>query len=114
MHDPTEGGLIDGLIEVAHASNTQLAIDTESIPIHSVTQQVCTAANVDPLRIFGSGGLIATIPQNHLASAQTALDDKNIPHAVIGTVTEHEESGITLDGSLITRPGRDDLYTLWE
>lgn len=114
MHDPTEGGIIDGLIEVAHASNTQLTIDTEAIPIDPITEQLCTAANVDPLRIFGSGSLIATIPPDHTSAAKKALVEHNIPHSVIGTVTEAGESGINLDGSFITNPGRDDLYNLWE
>ncbi len=114
MHDPTEGGLIDGLLEVANASGTQLTIDYESILINPVTEEICDAANVDPLRIFGSGGLIATVSPDDVPAVRTALEDIDIPHAVIGTVHETEEPGITLNDTVITSPERDDLYELWE
>lgn len=114
MHDPTEGGVIDGLLELALASNVQLSVDTDSIPIRPVTQQLCDAADVDPLRIFGSGGLIATIPPEHLPDAKATLADQQIPAGVIGTVTTESEPGLKLDDTLITQPVRDDLYDLWE
>lgn len=113
MHDPTEGGILAGLIELARASNVDLEVDRESIPVRPETDQLCVAAEVDPLRIFGSGAILATVPDQIASDAIRALKDEGIEVARIGTV--HEGAGeVRLNGKAIKRPVRDDLYTLWE
>ncbi|MFB6300950.1 MAG: AIR synthase family protein [Halobacteriales archaeon] len=114
MHDPTEGGLIDGLLEVAVASDVRLEIDRERIPIREPTRALCAAMEVDPLAIFGSGALVATVPE---AACKSALDDlaaAGIDAARIGTVAASDDPGLQLDGRLYTEPIPDDLYALWE
>ncbi|MCD6367872.1 MAG: hydrogenase expression protein, partial [Candidatus Aenigmarchaeota archaeon] len=43
MHDPTEGGILNGLIEVAMASKKELVVDRRNIIISKDTQKVCGA-----------------------------------------------------------------------
>lgn len=114
MHDPTEGGLIDGLLEVAVASGVRLEIDRDRIPIRAATETLCGAMDVDPLAIFGSGALVATVPEPECEPMVAALADAGIDAAKIGTVAETDEPGLQLDGRLYTEPIRDDLYALWE
>lgn len=114
MHDPTEGGLIDGLLELAVASGVEIDIDRAAIPIRSETETICEAAGVDPLQIFGSGALVATVPDTSLEAAQKALDAAGVTAAEIGRVREADEPFLRLDGDIYDEPIRDDLYPLWE
>jgi hydrogenase expression/formation protein HypE len=115
MHDPTEGGLTDGLLEMAAASNCVLEIDRDAIPVREETVRLCAAAGVNPLRIFGSGGLLAAVPPEACDDALAALDDVGIDAAAIGTARETDGSpAVVLDGERHVEPVRDDLYRLWE
>lgn len=114
MHDPTEGGVIDGLVELAHASQVGIEIDRAAIPIRDETAAVCDAVGVDPLRIFGSGALLGTVPPEAVEDALDALSARGITAAAIGTVVEADEPRVTLAGETFHEPVRDDLYALWE
>jgi len=116
MHDPTEGGVASGLLEVARASNVRLEVDRDAVPIREETAALCEAAGVDPLRIFGSGALVATVPADALADCLEGLADAGVEAAEIGAVQglEGGEPELVHDGDSITEPIEDDLYPLWE
>jgi hydrogenase expression/formation protein HypE len=114
MHDPTEGGLVDGLLELAVASGVRLEVDREAIPVREETRRLCAAAGVDPLRTFGSGALLAAVPEESTAAALSGLEERGIDAAVIGTVGESEEPVLDLGGERFEEPVRDDMYALWE
>ncbi|AGB30841.1 AIR synthase-related protein domain protein [Natrinema pellirubrum DSM 15624] len=116
MHDPTEGGVAAGLLEVARASGVRLEVDRDGVPVREATARLCDAAGVDPLRIFGSGALVATVPGDAVDGRLEALSDAGIEAAKIGTVRECEgdEPALVLDGESIVEPIEDDLYPLWE
>ncbi|QCC59667.1 AIR synthase family protein [Natrinema thermotolerans] len=116
MHDPTEGGVAAGLLEVARASEVRLEVDREAVPVREATATLCEAAGVDPLRIFGSGALVATVPGDAVDDRLEALSDAGIEAAEIGTVRglEGGDPALVLDGEPITGPIEDDLYPLWE
>ncbi|QLG48727.1 AIR synthase family protein [Natrinema halophilum] len=115
MHDPTEGGVAAGLLEVARASNVQIDADRDAVPIRKETATLCEAAGVDPLRIFGSGGLIATVPAESLDPCLADLEETGIEAAVIGTVREVDggDPGLSIGEESIVDPIDDDLYPLW-
>ncbi|PSQ19934.1 hydrogenase expression protein [Halobacteriales archaeon QS_8_69_26] len=113
MHDPTEGGVIDGLLELAVASGVEVVVDREDVPVREPTRRVCSAMDVDPLAIFGSGALVATVPADAADDALVALEEAGIEGTVIGEV--HEGDGaLNLDGETRREPIRDQLYALWE
>ncbi|TQQ79787.1 hydrogenase expression protein [Halonotius terrestris] len=116
MHDPTEGGVVTGCVELAAASGVDLVVDSESIPIRPETAAICEAMGVDPLRIFGSGALLATVPPAVVADALDSLAEAGIAAAVIGEIQESSgDSGtLVLDGERITTAPTDQLYPLWE
>ncbi|UPV73388.1 AIR synthase family protein [Halorussus limi] len=117
MHDPTEGGLVNGMVELATASGVRLDIDRRAVPVREETAAICDAMGVDPLRIFGSGALLATVPEGELDGVLDALDAEDIRASEIGAVedvSDAEEAGVELDGELIRDAVRDDLYDLWE
>ncbi|WP_122090021.1 AIR synthase family protein [Halalkalicoccus subterraneus] len=112
MHDPTEGGLVDGTLELAVASDVCVEIERDRVPVRESTRELCGAMDVDPLKVFGSGALLATIPEELVEQALAALDSAGIEAGAIGTVREGEPA-LSLDGKRITEPVRDDLYELW-
>ncbi|WP_090622873.1 AIR synthase family protein [Natrinema salaciae] len=116
MHDPTEGGVAAGLLEVARASTVRLEVDRDAVPVREETRALCDAAGVDPLRIFGSGALLATVPGDAVDDCLAALADAGLEAASIGTVRDlgGGEPELRLDGESITEPIEDDLYPLWE
>ncbi len=114
MHDPTEGGLVDGLLELAAAAGVVADVDGESIPVREETRRLCAALDVDPVRVFGSGAVVAAVPPVDVDAALGALDDAGIGAAEIGAVRAGDAPALVLDGERFEDPVRDDLYALWE
>ncbi|MEF8840483.1 MAG: AIR synthase family protein [Haloarculaceae archaeon] len=114
MHDPTEGGLVDGLLELAVASGVRLDMDREAIPVREETRRLCAAMGVDPLRTFGSGSLLAAVPEGATEAALSDLEGAGIEAAVVGTVHGSDAPALVLGGETFTEPVRDDMYALWE
>ncbi|MFB6172896.1 MAG: AIR synthase family protein [Haloarculaceae archaeon] len=113
MHDPTEGGLVDGLLEMAVASGVRIAVDRDDVPVRDETARLCAAAGVDPLRTFGSGALVAAVPPDAVSAALAALDDAGIEGTVVGRVVDGDPA-LVLDEDVIETPVRDEMYPLWE
>ena len=113
MHDPTEGGVLEGLLEVAIASDAELVVDREAIPVREETTALCAAAGVDPLRVLGSGALCAAVPDGEADAALSALSDAGVAATEIGRV-EDGEAGVVLDGERQADPIEDEMYALWE
>lgn len=112
MHDPTEGGVAGAALELARAAGTRVVLDREAVPVREPTRQLCAAAGVDPLRIFGSGALLATVPPEHVDGVLGDLEDAGIDAAAVGAVHEGDPA-LELDGKSHTDAVRDDLYSLW-
>ncbi|NLE06041.1 MAG: hydrogenase, partial [Crenarchaeota archaeon] len=58
MHDPTEGGVANGIHEMADASGLGVKIFHENILVQNVTNQICNHFKIDPLQLIGSGALL--------------------------------------------------------
>ncbi|RRJ31035.1 AIR synthase-related protein [Halocatena pleomorpha] len=116
MHDPTEGGVLAGLHEMATASSATFMVERTRIPVRPETETLCGVLNIDPVRIFGSGALLATVPQAERNAALRALEEKDLTAAVIGQVdtADETEAGVCLDAEPVVGPVEDALYDLWE
>ena len=91
MHDPTEGGLVSGLAEVARGAGVGLRINLESIPVLPECRAVCDALGLDPLGLIASGSLIATVDSEDAGTLVDALSREGIPAYEIGRITQQEE-----------------------
>jgi hydrogenase expression/formation protein HypE len=110
MHDPTEGGVLEGLIEMALTADATFEVDREAVHVRDETRAVCDGVGIDPLRVLGSGALLATVDDDDVLSALAA---EGIDAVEIGRV-EAGEAGVSLDGERYTEPIRDDVYALWD
>ena len=97
LHDPTEGGLINGLWELAEAAGVGLRVDRASIPVPDETKLICGALGVDPLRLLGSGALLITAQPDEADKILEALKIEGVKASVIGEVKPLSEGRILVD-----------------
>lgn len=112
MHDPTEGGLATGLLELAAAAEVGLEVDLASIHVLPETREFCDALNLDPLGLIASGALIATVARKDTAPLIAALEDGGIQAWEIGRVTTADRGTVLIgpDGTIpIPTFERDEL-----
>ncbi|HSK10184.1 MAG TPA: AIR synthase family protein [Vicinamibacterales bacterium] len=106
MHDPTEGGVVTGLLELASRAGLGLLADGDRIPIRPETRAICDALDVDPLRLIASGALLVGVPAASAPVVLEALAREAIPAAVVGEMRE------AAHGAVLTRGGRGEPLTL--
>lgn len=86
MHDPTEGGLINGIVEMALASDKEIVIDLEKVSVYEESRILCREFGLDPFGVIASGALLLTIPSSDLSVLQQAFKESSIPIRIIGEV----------------------------
>jgi len=112
LHDPTEGGLLTGLREIAKASGLGLAVEEGSIPVLPECQTICDALHLNPLGLLASGALLITLPAGDVPSLLTALNNEGIVGWEIGQMLDPEEGQILIghDGEVpLPEFSRDEL-----
>jgi len=116
MHDPTEGGLLSGLYELAQAGGVGLQIWRDRIPVLPETQALATALGFDPLGLIASGALLAVVDRRSAEAILRALHRNRIRAALIGEIRRAEEGMhiVESDGrsSPLRVPARDEIARL--
>ena len=95
MHDPTEGGLVTGLCELATASGKGLRVYSEPVPIFPETRAICEPFGIDPLRLIASGALLIATPPSDTSAIMAAVKARGVPVASIAEV-QPSSHGTTL------------------
>ncbi len=119
MHDPTEGGVLGGLAEVAYASGKTIEVWEERIPVAEETKVIANALGLDPLRLISSGVLLATVSEGKSSKALNTLESLGVNASIIGRVREYSGYYVVLhrnDGSIEKLTGffvRDELSRAW-
>jgi hydrogenase maturation factor len=89
MHDPTEGGLAMGLVELAQNSNCGAIIDYKAIPLIPGTEEFCKLYGLDPFGLIASGALLIAVHKGHVVEIVTFLEENNISAVEIGVLTKN-------------------------
>ena len=116
MHDPTEGGLLGGIAEMAYASNVEIEIWEDKVPIAKETKTFCEVLGIDPLKLISSGVLLAAVPPENVDRALKELNRVGINASIIGKAREgrgvilHRKTGIV---ERVPEHIVDELYKLW-
>jgi len=118
LHDPTEGGVATGLLELAQASGTGLLVERARLPVLPECAAVCRALGIDPLGLIGSGALLIAADPAAAPAIIERLDVAGIRAARVGEVRP-SGSGCRLreaDGSTVPLPvfPRDEIARLFE
>ena len=115
MHDPTEGGLLTALWEMAEAGDNKLVIDLEAVPILPLPARVCAAFGLNPLATIASGALLLTAPEQDAAAIIDALAGSGIACARVGRVEEGPPAALDRQsGSPLPRPDQDEIGRVYE
>lgn len=113
MHDVTEGGVLMGSWELAEAAGIGVELWADQVPVHSETQTICRALEIDPLALIGSGAMLITTLEKNTVMA--ALREAGIPVNQIGVMTPRQR--VVLRGgtrSVLEPPDRDELWRVLE
>jgi hydrogenase maturation factor len=97
LHDPTEGGLVTALYEMAEASACGILVDTGVIPVLAETQRICTAADLDPLGLLASGALLIGVAEEDCETALRAIETAGVGSVKLGTFVAGE-ARVIIDG----------------
>lgn len=113
LHDPTEGGVLGALWELAEASGVGYVVDAAAVPVLDETRHVCAALGADPLRLISSGALLIACADAEQMIA--GLAERDIPAARIGEVVERERT-LLVDGErrVVGPVVRDELWRILE
>jgi hydrogenase maturation factor len=109
MHDPTEGGVIGALWEMAEASSCGFRVFADRITVREPTRAICAAVGADPLRLIASGALLIACPDGGAMA-------RSLSAVVIGEVTAAGRELVHADGHVehVATLDRDELYRILE
>lgn len=116
MHDPTEGGIVTALWELAEASQTGLEVDLygQHRPWFAEGEALCKALNLDPASAIASGALLMTVSSDHADKMITAFRQARTPIYAIGRVTSGDPAVYDRQRGVLMRPVRDEIAKLFD
>ncbi len=96
MHDPTEGGVVTGLLEIARAAQTGITVHLDAIPVLPESAALCREFGLDPLGTLASGALLVTVEGAAALPLVESMTQAGYPTAVIGRITPAEDGLVAL------------------
>lgn len=88
MHDPTEGGLEGGLLEIRNACGLGIAINLDDVPLSPITRKAAKELAFDPLHLISSGVLVAVVAPEDGEAALSRLEGEGVHSKIIGHFIE--------------------------
>ncbi len=113
MHDPTEGGIANGLHEMAEASGLGFEVYYEKIPIAEETKKICEFYGLDPLALISSGALMIAATQENAHLIVKTLKRAGIDAEIIGKFLKEKHKRIIVrEGKerVLKQPPTDELW----
>ncbi|HJW91574.1 MAG TPA: AIR synthase family protein [Anaerolineales bacterium] len=117
MHDPTEGGLLTALWEMAEASQSTLIFDPQAVPVPPLSSRICQVFGIDPLAAIASGALLLTAPPDDANAIQATLEAQGMRCTQIGEVQAGAPAVWQQTGAgkqPARRPERDEIARVFE
>lgn len=88
MHDPTEGGVMTGLLEMARGAGAGMIVDLDAIPIAAEGATLCREFGLDPLGTIASGAVLVAVAESDADALVRRLARDGYPAKTIGAFTE--------------------------
>ena len=117
MHDPAEGGVLAGLLEMALAARLGTVVFPDQVTILSETREICAALGLDPLALLASGALLIGLASDQVDRVKESLAAQAIPATVVAELRPLEDGYRLRRGGEVTElkfPERDELARLFE
>jgi hydrogenase maturation factor len=114
MHDPTEGGVANGIHEMADASGLGVKVFREKILVQPETDKICNYFDIDPLQLICSGALLIAAENNKAEAIIGSLQQQNIQAAIIGEFISDPKQRVIVqkegEPQTLERPASDHLW----
>jgi hydrogenase maturation factor len=115
MHDPTEGGVVGAIHEMADASGLGVKVFKDRIAVQPETATICKYFGIDPLKLIASGALLISADAKFAEAIIRNLQHEGIQASVIGEFLEdmNQRLLVSKEGGVTTlpRPLSDHLWT---
>lgn len=111
MHDATERGIANALVEMATAAGVRIDAERDPAPTMPGVTAVCEHFGIDPWVAGSAGTLLIAVAPGGVEDVLAALEDEGIPAAEIGRVREGE--GAYLDGEPVELPEEDPFARVY-
>lgn len=115
LHDPTEGGILNGLWEIAEASGLGIEVFADKILVAEETKIICSKLQLDPLRLMSSGSLLIVVQPKAAHKVSEALHKMKIPTSQVARLLESKEGRRLIQNGQGEPLGpilQDELYKL--
>lgn len=114
MHDPTEGGVLGGVYEMAQASKLGVRIFKEKIHLRKETVEISRYFKIDPLHLVSSGALLVAVEPAKANHVVSALREGGVITEIIGEFVRDENERVLISKTgrvmRLTEPGTDHLW----
>ncbi|MBN2334085.1 AIR synthase family protein [Candidatus Bathyarchaeota archaeon] len=118
IHTPTEGGVLNGLLEISEASGLGFKVYMDRLIVAEETRLICGALGVDPLKLLSSGSLIIAADPERSADLLKALRGIDVDAEVVGEMLAEGEERLLVDGdggvSRVDPVDQDELFRVLE
>lgn len=116
MHTPTEGGVLNGLLEMSEASGLGFRLYEKNLPIREETKVICDVLSIDPLKLLSSGSLLMSVASGSADDVVERLGSIGIESSVIGEITASgriivSSNGVVRDAGEVDQ---DELFRVLE
>lgn len=109
MHDASTGGIFAALWELAESAGVGLTVELKKIPVKQETVEVCEFFGLNPYELLSGGCLLITADSGE--RLVKALEEANVPAAVIGRTTDNNDRIVTNEeeSRFLERPKADEI-----
>jgi hydrogenase expression/formation protein HypE len=114
MHDPTEGGVLNGIHEMADAASLGARVFEEKIMIEPETVKICRYFEIDPLQLISSGALLIAAETEAANKIVDSLSKERIYADTIGEFNQNTNKRLLIHkddtAEMLPRPTSDHLW----
>lgn len=111
MHDATERGVDNALLELAAASDVRIEVERDRFPMGGGVESVCHSLGINPWHASSEGTVLMSVKPDRVEDVLAALERAGIEAAHVGTLQEGE--GVSVDGAELTAPDSDPFWTVY-
>jgi hydrogenase expression/formation protein HypE len=98
LKDPTRGGVVTALNEIAQHSGVAITIEEASVPVRDEVRAACEILGIDPLHVANEGKLVAIVDRGVAEDVLAAM--RQHPHGrqaeIVGEVREEPAGRVLL------------------
>ena len=73
LRDPTRGGLVASVVEIARAASVGVELDEAKIPVPETVSSACSFLGLDPLQVANEGKMVAFVDPSHSEAVLAAM-----------------------------------------